>query len=61
MGSNQGPPPDKAPGPDGFTTQFLQVAWPVIYIDIIRVFDALWHLDTRNLHAVNQALLVLLP
>jgi hypothetical protein len=53
--------PDKAPGPDGFTARFLQVAWPIIRPDIMAAFDAFWHLDTRNLHSVNDVLLVLLP
>jgi hypothetical protein len=53
-------PPDKAPGPDGFTARFLQVAWPIIRPNIMAAFDAFWHLDTRNLHSVNNALLVLL-
>jgi hypothetical protein len=39
---------------------FLQVAWPIIRPDFIKVFDALWHMDTRSLHAINQALLILL-
>jgi hypothetical protein len=28
-------PPDKAPGPDGFSTRFLQVAWPIIRHDLM--------------------------
>jgi hypothetical protein len=54
-------PVDKAPGPDGFTTRFLQLAWPVTRADVMQVFDTLWHLDTRNIHDLNEALLVLLP
>jgi hypothetical protein len=54
-------PPDKAPGPDNFTTRFLQVAWPIIRPEFMAAFDALWHLDTHNLHNVNDALIVLLP
>jgi hypothetical protein len=54
-------PPDKAPGSDCFTARFLQVAMPIIRADFMQVFDALRHLDTRNLHTINQALLVLLP
>jgi hypothetical protein len=34
-------PPNKALGPNGFTTRFLQVSWPTICSDIMRVFDAL--------------------
>jgi hypothetical protein len=50
-----------SPGPDGFMTHLLHVAWLVIRGDIMHVFDALWHHDTRSLHNINQALLVILP
>jgi hypothetical protein len=33
----------------------------VIRADIMVAFDAFWHLDIRNMHIVNDALLVLLP
>jgi hypothetical protein len=35
-------PPDKAPGPDGFTTHFLQCAWHIIQYDLMCVFDTFW-------------------
>jgi hypothetical protein len=54
-------PPDKAPGPDGFVGHFLQVAWPVIRVDLVATFDAFWCLDTRNFHSINEALMILLP
>jgi hypothetical protein len=54
-------PPDKAPGPDGFTTRFLQTTWQIIMPDLMKMFDAFWHLDMHNLHKVNEALLTLLP
>jgi hypothetical protein len=53
-------PLDKAPGPDRFSTRFLQVTWPVICHDLMLAFDSFWHLDTRNLQFVNEALLTLL-
>jgi hypothetical protein len=28
-------PPDKEPGPDGFMARFLQVAWPIIWSDLM--------------------------
>jgi hypothetical protein len=34
-------PPNKAPGPDGFVGQFLQVAWLIIQSEIMVAFDAL--------------------
>jgi hypothetical protein len=54
-------PADKASGPDDFTARFLQAAWPVIRVDVMQVFDMLWHRDMRNIHDLNEALLVLLP
>jgi hypothetical protein len=36
----KGLPPDKAPGPDGFTARFLQALWMVIHHDIMCAFDA---------------------
>jgi hypothetical protein len=54
-------PPDKASRPDGFTVQFLQVVCPIIHSEIMAAFNALWHLDTRNLHNINDSLLVMFP
>jgi hypothetical protein len=56
----KGLPPDKSPGPNGFTTRFLQVSWELIRPDIMAALDAFWRLDTRDLHATNDAFLVLL-
>jgi hypothetical protein len=53
--------PDKASGPDSFTARFFQAAWPVIRHDLMSAFDAFWRLDTRHLHSMNDALIVLLP
>jgi hypothetical protein len=54
-------PPDKAPGPGGFTMRFLQVAWDNIRPDLMAALDAFWWQDTRDLHATNEALMILLP
>jgi hypothetical protein len=54
-------PLDKAPGSDGFTGLFYRTAWPIIKQDIMRAFHALWSLDGRSLHLVNQAYMILLP
>jgi hypothetical protein len=51
---------DKAPSPDGFTSLFYQMAWPIIKVDIMRSLATLWSLDARNLYLLNQAYLVLL-
>jgi hypothetical protein len=53
--------PDKAPGPDGFIARFMQATWGIIHPDVMHTFDALWHLDMRDMHCVNDALLVLRP
>jgi hypothetical protein len=54
-------PPNKAPRPDGFSTRFLQAAWPIVRPDLMKALDAFWQHDMRNLHDVNGALMVLLP
>jgi hypothetical protein len=54
-------PLDKALGPDGFTTRFLQQAWDIIRPDLIKAFEAFWHMDTRSFHTINDTLMVLLP
>jgi hypothetical protein len=53
-------PIDKAPGPDSFTGLFYRTAWPIIKSDTLQAFHALWSLDGRNLHLLNQAYMVLL-
>jgi hypothetical protein len=53
--------PDKAPGSDGFTARFLKVCWDIIKPDVMAALDTFWHLDTRDLHSANEALVVLLP
>jgi hypothetical protein len=53
--------PDKSPGLDGFTAIFLQVAWTVIRADLMSAFDALWHMDARGFHCINDTLITLLP
>jgi hypothetical protein len=54
-------PQNKASGPDGFTAHFLQATWPVIRADLMLVLEAFWHMDARDLHSVNKALMSLLP
>jgi hypothetical protein len=54
-------PSDKALGPDGFIARFLQLAWEIVRVGLMAALDAFWHMDTRNFHAINEALMVLLP
>ena len=35
-------PPNRAPGPDGFTGRFYRAAWAVIKDDICNAFNCLW-------------------
>ncbi|XP_071676990.1 uncharacterized protein [Lolium perenne] len=54
-------PVGKAPGPDGFTAEFLQKCWGVVKGDFMAAFDKLFTLCGRGFQGLNQALLILLP
>ena len=54
-------PPDKAPGPDGYTGRFYKTCWPIIKKDIMAAIAAIQRGNYRNLHLINSALLTLLP
>uniref|UniRef100_A0A8I6XKE9 Reverse transcriptase domain-containing protein n=1 Tax=Hordeum vulgare subsp. vulgare TaxID=112509 RepID=A0A8I6XKE9_HORVV len=54
-------PPHKAPGPDGFTAEFLRACWCIIRQDILDAFEQLYALRGRGFGKLNQALLTLLP
>ena len=60
LGDHQRPPPDRAPGPDGFTGLFYKVAWGIIKQDVIDTFNAWRSLDGRSVHPLNDALMILL-
>jgi hypothetical protein len=54
-------PPDKAPGPDGFTGRFYKSCRTIIKDDIMMAFDAVWRRDFRNFRFLNTAYITLLP
>jgi hypothetical protein len=54
-------PADKAPGPDGFTINFIRACWPIIKFDIMNVIDAFSELSINNMSVINTANIALLP
>jgi len=54
-------PARKAPGPDGFTAEFLRACWNIIKHDISAVFQQLYEMRGRGFYKLNQALLTLIP
>ncbi|KAK1691938.1 hypothetical protein QYE76_008635 [Lolium multiflorum] len=54
-------PPDRAPGPDGFTGVFYQMAWPVIKNDVMAAILKLFVGDGRRFGKLNKALITLIP
>lgn len=54
-------PPGKAPGPDGFTAEFLQKCWSTVKGDFMATFDKLFTMCGRGFQGLNQALMILLP
>jgi hypothetical protein len=54
-------PARKAPGPDGFTAEFLRACWPLVKHDVVDMFQQLYELRGRGFSKLNQAFLTLLP
>ena len=53
--------PDKAPGPDGFTTRFYQSCWSIIKEVVMKAVRAFDGADGRGMERLNEAFIVLLP
>ena len=51
---------NKAPGPDGFPTEFYQTFWEIIKMDLIELFNAL-HVGQLELFRLNFGEIILLP
>lgn len=54
-------PARKAPGPDGFTAEFLWACWSTVRQDFVDVFQQLFEMRGKGFASLNQALLSLLP
>jgi len=53
-------PPDKAPGPDGFTGRFYKSCWTIIKNDVMAAVHFLWTGNFRNLQKLNSAYITLI-
>ncbi|KAK1684195.1 hypothetical protein QYE76_045043 [Lolium multiflorum] len=54
-------PARKAPGPNGFTAEFLLACWPTVKRDFVDVFQQLFEMHSQGFSKLNQALLTQLP
>ena len=53
-------PSDKAPGPDGFNTDFVKKCWPIICQDFYKLCTAFYNGDVC-LQSINSSLIALVP
>jgi hypothetical protein len=53
-------PANRAPGPDGLGPTFYTAAWEVVGADMVCAFHALWEMDFRSFHHLNEDVMVLL-
>jgi hypothetical protein len=53
-------PSGRALGPDGLSGSFYKATWSTIRADVVRAFHALWDMDFRSFHLLNEACMVLL-
>jgi hypothetical protein len=54
-------PPDKEPGPDGFTMRFFQSCWSTVKEAVMRAIACFDSGDGRGFARLNDAYIVLLP
>lgn len=54
-------PSDKSPGPDRFTARFYKSCWGTIKHDVMAAIGAVHGGDSRKLHMLNSAYMVLIP
>jgi hypothetical protein len=53
-------PSNRAPGPDGLSGAFYKASWDIVGPNVVHAFRALWELDFRSFHLLNEAVMVLL-
>jgi hypothetical protein len=53
-------PPDKSPGPDGFTGLFLKRCWPIIKKDFLKLIQD-FHEGSLQLQNINESYITLVP
>ncbi|WVZ94829.1 LOW QUALITY PROTEIN: hypothetical protein U9M48_040673 [Paspalum notatum var. saurae] len=54
-------PPDKAPGPDGFTGAFFRACWNIIKDDLTSAFNQLHNINGQDFRLLNAGNIVLIP
>lgn len=53
-------PPDRAPGPDGFSGLFLEKCWPILKEDFMQLVQEFYE-GRCNLECLNTSLITLIP
>ncbi|KAK1660876.1 hypothetical protein QYE76_049035 [Lolium multiflorum] len=54
-------PPDKSPGPDGFSGGFFRASWNVVKDDLLAAINKFYDLNDLSFDTLNTAFLILLP